>query len=284
MKFGITGVNAGRRTQPENAATIARMAEEAGIESLWTVDHVVVPADYQSKYPYSDTGKMPGREEIAMADPLIWMTFAAAVTERIKLGTGVLILPQRNPAVLAKECASLDLLSGGRLLLGVGVGWLAEEFAAVGVPFEGRGKRADEYIDALRALWLEDQPTFEGDFVTLKRAKSYPKPAQGSIPILVGGHSESAARRAGRLGDGFFPWGVDRDGFLRLVGVMRKAAEDAGRNPDDIEITTGAMTVDEIKAYADEGVERLVVPCFARTEEELKAWFDTFHADVMSKI
>lgn len=284
MKFGVTGVNAGRRVQPEHAATLARLAEQAGFESLWTVEHVVVPADYRSPYPYSPDGRMPGREEIAIADPLVWLTYAAAVTERINLATGVLILPQRNPVLLAKECATLDVLSRGRLLLGVGVGWLAEEFAALGVPFEERGARTDEYVEALRVLWRQDEPTFDGRFVSFERAKSYPKPVQGTIPVIVGGHTDAAARRAGRIGDGFFPWGLGAEHLARLVEVMRQAAEDAGRDPDAIEVTAGAMDAETIRAYADVGVSRIVTPAFARDAAELERWFEDFAENVIAKL
>jgi probable F420-dependent oxidoreductase len=283
VKFGVTGVNAGRRVEGANAAILARLAEDAGFESLWTVEHVVVPANYKSPYPYSPDGRMPGKEEVSIGDPLIWLAYAAAVTERINLATGILILPQRNPVLLAKECATLDTLSNGRLLLGVGVGWLKEEFDALGVPFEDRGARTDEYVEALRVLWKDAEPTFAGRFSTFDKAKSYPKPPRDSIPIIIGGHTDAAARRAGRIGDGFFPWGLGAEHLTRLLGLMRDAATEAGRDPDAIEVTAGAMDVDTIKAYADLGVSRVVVPAFARTEEELKRWFDDFNAQVAAK-
>jgi len=284
MKFGVTGVNAGRRVEGANAAILARLAEEAGFESLWTVEHTVVPANYQSQYPYSDTGRMPGKEEVSIGDPLIWLAYAAAVTERINLATGILILPQRNPLILAKECATLDTLSNGRLLLGIGVGWLEEEFAALGVPFEDRGARTDEYVAALREVWAAPEPTFGGRFASFEKAKSYPKPKQTSIPIIVGGHTDAAARRAGRIGDGFFPWGLGAEHLARLLTLMREAAQETGRDPDAIEVTAGAIDIDTIRAYADAGVSRVVVPAFARTEDELKAWFDTFNSEVVGKL
>lgn len=283
MRFGITGVNAGRRVQPENAVALARLAEQAGIESLWAVEHVVVPAGYRSRYPYSPDGKMPGRDEIAIADPLVWLSFAAAVTQRIRLATGILILPQRNPVVLAKECATLDMLSGGRLLLGIGIGWLEEEFRALGVPFDDRAERSDEYTEALRALWEQDEPTFHGRFLSFERALSYPKPKR-PIPVIIGGHSDAAARRAGRIGDGFFPWMPDPRKLAGLLTVMRETASECGRDPDAIEVTAGAMDVETMRALADLGVHRIVTPAFARTEDDLRRWFDDFDANVMSKL
>ena len=156
MKFGVMFANVGPMGSAEGAIGIAQGAEAAGIESLWTVEHTVVPAGYQSAYPYSDSGRMPGPEDSPIPDPLIWLTFVAGATSTIRLATGILILPQRNPVVLAKEIATLDQLSGGRVELGVGVGWLEEEFDAIGVPFRERGKRTDDHIEALRALWIAE--------------------------------------------------------------------------------------------------------------------------------
>ena len=205
MKFGIAFANAGPLADPTLAVTSARAAEEAGFESLWTVEHVLVPAGYESTYPYDPSGKMPGGEQIDIPDPLIWLAYVAAATETIKLGTGILIVPQRNPGILAKEVATLDMLSGGRMMLGVGVGWLEEEFDALGVPFEDRGRRLDSHIAAMRALWTERAATVDDDFTSFANCVSRPRPSSGSVPIVIGGHSEPAARRAGRLGDGFFP-------------------------------------------------------------------------------
>jgi probable F420-dependent oxidoreductase len=177
----------------------------------------------------------------------------------VRLATGILILPQRNPVVLAKECATIDVLSNGRLTLGIGIGWLKEEFDAIGVPFEERTGRTDEYVEALRALWSQDE-THSGDFATFKDARSYPKPVQdGGVPIVVGGHTKGAARRAGRLGDGFFP--ARADGLADLIDEMRRAAKDAGRDPGAIEVTTGGPpSLDFAKQLADQGVSRIVMP------------------------
>ena len=152
MQFGIAFANVGPFIEPDAAVGFARAAEEAGFDSLWTVEHVVVPSNYESPYPYSPDGKMPGGEDSPIPDPLIWLAYVAAASERIKLATGILIVPQRNPVILAKELATLDRMSGGRLLLGIGVGWLAEEFEAIGVPFAERGARTDDYVAAMRSL------------------------------------------------------------------------------------------------------------------------------------
>jgi probable F420-dependent oxidoreductase len=260
MRFGAAFVNTGKAIYAEGAVAVAQAAEAAGYDSLWTVEHVVVPAGYESQYPYSPTGKMPGTEESPIPDPLIWLTYVAAATTTIKLGTGILILPQRNPVILAKETATLDLMSNGRVLLGIGIGWLAEEFTAIGIPFADRGNRTDEYVAALRTLWRDPSPSIDGKFVSFHDAKMYPKPVQpGGIPIVVGGHTEAAARRAGRLGDGFFPVFTTPEQLAPILDVMRSAARDAGRDENAIEITVGGgIDTETIRQFEDLGVSRVV--------------------------
>ena len=290
MKFGMMFANVGPFVQPDAAVALAQAAEEAGLESLWTVEHVVVPKGYQSTYPYSPTGKMPGPEESDIPDPLIWLTWVAAATSRIRLATGILILPQRNPGILAKEVATLDLLSGGRMELGVGVGWLEEEFKALGVPFERRGKRTDEHIEALRVLWTEDLPTYSGEFVSFENAISRPRPPQGTVPITVGGHTEPAARRAGRLGDGFFPGSGTHEELVHLIGVMRAEAEEHGRDPDSIAITSGGQgalgdgALDEVKRLEEMGVSRVIIPLLAFDVPGIRDALLRYGEDVIAKV
>lgn len=284
MKFGILFANVGTFVKPEGAVHLARTAEENGFESLWTVEHVVVPAGYESAYPYSSSGRMPGDETSPIPDPLIWLSYVAAETSTIRLGTGILILSQRNPVVTAKAVATLDVLSGGRVELGVGAGWLAEEFAAIGVPFEERGSRLDEAIGALRTLWTDDEPTFHGRHFSFERAISRPRPAQGSVPIHIGGHTARAARRAGELGDGFFPGRGSVDELETLLGTMRRHAEVAGRDPDAIEVTAGgAIDLEGIKRLADVGVDRIVIPPLAFDPDGLRAQLGRFADEVIAK-
>ena len=286
MKFGIVFANSGPSAEPDHATGLAQLAEEAGFDSLWTVEHVVVPSGYESPYPYAKSGRMPGGEDIPVPDPLIWLSYVAAVTTRIKLATGILILPQRNPAVVAKEAATLDVLSKGRLILGVGVGWLKEEFDVLRVPFEERAARTDEYIEALRVFWTQPEPTYAGQFTSFERAKSYPKPVQaGGVPIVIGGHTPAAARRAGRLGDGFFPARGGLDELPGLLDVMRAAASDAGRDADAIEVTTGgAMDIETAKKYTDLGVSRLVIPPLGFDLETLKRQLGDFGENVIAPL
>jgi probable F420-dependent oxidoreductase len=265
MKFGIAFANIGPYVDPERACGLARSAEQAGFESIWTVDHVVVPAGYRSTYPYDPSGRLPSGEDAPFPDPLIWLAYVARATSTIRLATGILILPQRNPLVLAKELATLDHLSSGRVTLGVGIGWLQEEFEALGIPFDRRGARTEESIAAMRALWSEDRASVESATVRFRHVYLRPQPPGGTIPVHIGGHSEVAARRAGRIGDGFFPFGVDRGGLADLFGTVRRSAEGAGRRPSSVEFTVSSYVVDdgavaEVEDLRVLGATRVVIP------------------------
>lgn len=287
MKFGMMFANVGPFATAEGAAAMASAAEASGFESLWAVEHVVVPQGYRSAYPYSRSGRMPAPETADMPDPLIWLTWVAARTRSIRLATGILILPQRNPVVTAKAVATLDVLSGGRLLLGVGVGWLAEEFEAIGVPFDQRGQRTDDHIAAMRALWTQDLPAHHGEFSSFEGAICRPRPAQGSVPVVIGGHTPAAARRAGRLGDGFFP---ARGDLPALLDEMRRAADEAGRDPGSIEVTWGGArvagggegAVEEVGRLRDMGVDRVVIPPLALDTEGITDALGRFGDEVIA--
>src|SRR5206468_6117217 len=189
MKFGVAFANVGPYVQPQEAAFLAKSCEEAGIESLWTVEHVAVPTGYRAQYPYSADGRMPGPEDSPIPDPLIWLAYVAAATSRIKLATGILILPQRHPIYVAKEVATLDVLSKGRALLGIGIGWMEDEFRALGIPFDERVARTEEACAALRTLWKPGAHAFKSDHYAWEALESNPKPVQpGGVPIIVGGH------------------------------------------------------------------------------------------------
>ena len=285
MHFGVAFANVFTFAEPDAARAIATVAEEAGFESLWTVEHVVVPAGYQSRYPYDPSGRMPAPDDTPLPDPFVWLAFVAAATSRIKLGTGIAILPQRNPLIAAKEVATLDRLSGGRVLLGVGAGWLREEFEALGVPFERRGRRLDEHIEAMRALWAGERASYEGELVRFAPCTMSPRPPGGRVPIHIGGHTEVAARRAGRLGDGFFPGTTDTEHLARILGVMRRAAEEAGRDPSAIEVTSGgAFDADGVKRLADLGIHRVLVPPMAFDADGIRRQLGQFAEDVIAKV
>jgi probable F420-dependent oxidoreductase len=278
MKFGIAFANTMGFAEAEGAAVLARGAEAAGFDSVWTVEHVIVPKDYESTYPYDPSGKMPGGPEASIPDPLIWLTWVAANSTTLRLATGILILPERNPLVLAKAVATLDNLSGGRVDLGIGVGWLEEEFDALGIPWAKRGARTDEYIQAMRSLWSSDLAEYSGEFVSFKDIASKPAPANGTVPIHIGGHSAASARRAGRIGDGFFPAGGDTK---ELIDIVRQTAADNDRDPAAIEITTfsfdlfGDDPLAAVEEMRDMGVHRLMVPAYMVAndpENDLASW------------
>jgi len=268
MRFGIVFANTGPCADPDGAMAFARAAESAGFESLWTVEHVVVPAGYESTYPYDRSGRMPGSDDAPIPDPLVWLAYLASATTTIGLGTGVLIVPQRNPVVLAKELATLDHLSGGRLLFGAGVGWLEEEFDAIGIPFSERGRRTDDAIGAMRALWGDERASYHGEFTSFDDCIARPQPVGGSIPVHVGGHTAVAARRAGRLGDGFFPASGNHETLAALFALAKQTAAQEARDPDAIEFTAGGNgafgpgALEEVAALEALGVDRVVVPAF----------------------
>jgi len=287
MKFGIMFANAGPFAFPDQLANLAQTAESVGMESIWTVEHVVVPVDYKSKYPYSETGKMPGPDSVPIPDPILPLAFVAALTKTLRLGTGVVILPQRHPTYVAKELATLDVLSNGRALLGIGSGWLQEEFDAVGVPFTERGARTNEAIRAIRSLWKDTPEPFAGKFFKWGAVESNPKPVQKpGVPIIVGGHADAAARRAARYGDGFFPARGDHASLSHLFAVLREECAKIGRNPQEIELTTGGgrLDVDGIRRYQDLGIARLIIPPPGFDPDSVRSGLHDFADRVISKL
>jgi probable F420-dependent oxidoreductase len=233
---GLFSTNSHACSEPAAAAEVARLAERLGYDSLWAGEHVVVPT------PRVDPSPM---------EP----------DERIKLGTGVIILPQRNPVVLAKQVASLDVLSGGRLILGIGVAYLEPEMAAIGVPMEGRGTRADEYLAAMRSLWEDEAPAYDGRYVSFDGVDAHPRPVQRPLPVVVGGRSERAFLRAARHGDGWYGFMIGLRAMAEYQEGLRAAAERAGRTEPLHVSVTPARPLDEevVAAYAERGVHRLIV-------------------------
>ena len=287
MKFGLFFANAGPFAAPELFEVLVRTADEAGIESIWNVEHVVVPVGYESQYPYSKDGRMPGPENSPIPDPLLTLAYAAAISKKLRLATGIIILPQRHPAYVAKEFATLDVLSGGRAIAGVGIGWLEEEFNALGVPFHERAARTEESVAAIRSLWKEEPQAFEGRFYRWNPLQSNPKPVQKpGVPIVVGGHVEGAARRAARIGDGFFPAQGNLSLLPGLLDALRDECGKVGRNPEEIEITTGggSLDVDTVRRYEDLGVSRLVTPPPAFDAEGLRRGIGNFAEQVIAKL
>ena len=267
MKFGLAFASS-IGTDPASAIEISKMAEEVGFESLWGGEHVIFPSTIESAYPYTADGKVPATPETPIPDPLIWLAYVAAAAPTMRLGTCILILPQRNPLILAKELATLDHLTGGRVELGIGVGWLKEEFDALGVPWERRGRRNDEYVEALKTVWSGSHVEYHGEFVDFEPLTCTPQPAQGAdIPILVGGDTDVAIRRAARLADGYFPGEGTPEGLAVLIDKLRVECESRDRDPAEVEINamfSGAMgdPAAGVESMRELGVGRVMVPAF----------------------
>jgi probable F420-dependent oxidoreductase len=268
MRFGFFGINLGACAQPDVAARAARALEEAGFDSVWTGEHVVLPDPQE---PPS-----PSPPQAPFLDPAVALTWAAAHTRSLRLATGIIILPQRNPLVLAKEIASLDVLSGGRAVLGVGAGYLHQEFRALGIPFADRGARTDEAIDAMRALWTLAKPEFRGRFASFAGIDAQPRPVQrGGVPIVVGGSSPGALRRAVQRGNGWYGFAMDPAATERAVRGLEKARSEVARpaalGPLEISVTPPpGLDPEGVRRYADLGVDRLVLLGVAGDEERVR--------------
>jgi probable F420-dependent oxidoreductase len=267
MKIGIVPLNVGGPDAATQMIPLAQYAEAAGIESVWTFEHAMVPMNYESRYPYDKSGKMPIQPEGWFIDPLISLAHVAAVTKTIRLGTGVNILPQTNPLLLAKQAASIDVLSGGRLLLGLGIGWLEEEFVAMGTPFERRGARFNDYMVAMKKVWSGDVVEHQSDFLNWTGFKSFPTPVQRPHPpLLVGGTSKQALKRVAQLGDGWYAPSGSPEQLAEQLAELRTIAAEVGRDYSTIEITGTwrvAAQPDAVKQFEDLGVSRLIVPLFS---------------------
>jgi probable F420-dependent oxidoreductase len=259
MRFGlIPAAGSGVSASAAYIAEYVESAEALGFDSVWMGEHPALPATSEIPYPGSGTG-LPEPSGVPLPDPLEWLAFAAARTTTLLLGTAVLILPLHHPAVMAKRVATLDHMSGGRVRLGVGVGWNRQEYVACGASWEDRGKRMDELIAAMRALWSTEVTGFDGPTVSFEPVFSSPKPAAGNVPVHVGASAPAGARRAGRIGDGYLPFERDLGELASLIGVMRQAADSVGRDPDAIEITSmGSTTPAKVQAMARLGVDRML--------------------------
>jgi probable F420-dependent oxidoreductase len=266
MKVGIIPLNVGVKGGERLAATAVK-AEQVGLESAWTFEHVIVPMDYESRYPYSPEGKMGAAPETVFVDPLIAIAYAAARTTTLRFGTGVNILPQANPLFLAKQAASIDFVSGGRFMLGVGTGWLREEYEALGAPFERRGARFDDYVVAMKKVWSGEVVEHDGEFVKLGGFKSYPLPVQKPhLPLIIGGTSAPAYRRVAQHGDGWFAPSAGIDQLKQQLEQLDAACNEYGRARDSVEVTAMwpyVLEKEHLAQYEDLGVCRLVVPLMA---------------------
>jgi probable F420-dependent oxidoreductase len=287
MKIGLFAPLGNGNATAGVLRTLGREAEAHGFESIWVAEHVVLFEDYESQYPYSPDGKFPGGADTGLLEPLTALTYLAAVTDTIRLGTGICLVPQRNPVYTAKQVVDLDALSGGRVDFGIGVGWLAEEFAAVAAPFERRGKRCNEYLEVMQALWTQDVSEYHGELYDLPACSMYPKPVQQPHPpIHVGGESTAALRRVATHGQGWYSFNRTPDQLDAPLAELDAILAEHGRSRADIELTVSpyfnATTPDDIAAYKERGVDRLVVLCLAFDEDTVRSTIEQLAADVLA--
>ena len=263
MKIGMTAIGIGKAARPATIRAVVENAERLSFGTLWAPEHVVLFDTHDSKYPYRDDGSFMARSNIDLLDPWIGLTYAAAFSSRIRLATGICLVPEHNPLALAKVIASLDSLSGGRVALGVGIGWSSEEFAAMGIPFERRAQRTCEYIEVMRKLWGEEKSSFSGEFVRFEGARSFPKPAQGAkLPVIFGGESMPALRRVARLGNGWFGVKLNPEQAAAKIETLKSLLRERGRDIKEIEIIISPyenqVTAEDLRAYHELGVSEFV--------------------------
>lgn len=278
MRLGLFAPLQSPQATPEMLADLAAGAEDLGLDSIWLGEHVALFPEYESRYPGSPDGKIPIPPQSGLLDLTATIGFLAARTSTVRLATGICLLPQRNPLYTAKEFASLDWLSAGRIDLGIGVGWSWEEFAACNVPWERRGARCDEYVQVLHTCWTDDVSSFEGEFYTLPDAYVFPHPVQEPhIPIHVGGHSDAALRRAARIGQGWYGFGAGVESTAADIERLGRFLEEEGRSLDEVQITVtpgrGAR-VEDLGAWAEIGVDVLAPPLARQRHDRLPEALD----------
>lgn len=282
MKIGIVAVNVGGPETAERMVETAQYAESAGIESVWTFEHAMVPTEYASVYPYNRSGKMGIGPEVGFVDPLISLAYIASATKSIRLGTGVNIFPQANPLLFAKQAASLDALSGGRLELGLGIGWLAEEYEAMGTPFARRGARFDDYLTAVKKVWSGEVVDHQSDFLSWHDFKSYPVPVQRPHPpILIGGTTTKNLQRVVSSAQGWYAPSDSHEQLSAKIAELRKLAADAGRGFDTIEVSASwriNARPDALPGFEDLGIKRAVAFLSSTGESDPRKAIDVIAA------
>jgi probable F420-dependent oxidoreductase len=278
MKLGVLTPFGGAST-PELIALAGRAAEERGLHSIWVPEHVVLFEEYASRYPYSDDGRLPGGGGGGVLEPFAALSYLAAVTQRVRLGTGICLVPQRNPVYTAKQVADVDFLSGGRVDFGVGIGWLREEFEALDVPWERRAARTSEYLGVMKSLWCDERSSYDGELYTLRECVQNPKPIQKPHPpIYFGGESDAALRRVAALGQGWFGFNLAPEDLPERLARLDALLAEHGRSRDDVAIFVSPyrrpLAADAVARYADLGVEQLILPGFGRNPDEITKRFD----------
>jgi probable F420-dependent oxidoreductase len=291
MRIGIHVPQWGPDANREGVMAVARAANDAGLDSVWVADHVVYPREGADAYPFRDDGP-PFAAGAGFLDAFTTLALAAGATERVALGTSVLVLPMREPLQLAKAVATLDVLSAGRLVIGAGVGWWAEEFRALGAPFAERGRRMDEQVAILRALWRDGILAHDGEFFAFEEVVCEPRPVQpGGPPILIGGMGAAARRRAGRIGDGWHALGSHAQTLADGFDEVRRSAYDSGRDEEQVTLSTSiALPPDPDRAIrrlarlADLGVAHVVLSVPENTADAICRSIDRLHAAVLPEV
>jgi probable F420-dependent oxidoreductase len=269
-------------TTPELLDAVAQGAQERGIGTIWVGEHVVLFPEYASSYPYAEDGRIPAPPGSGLLEPLVTLTYLAARTSTVRLGTAMLLLPQRNPVYVAKEVATLDWLSGGRVDLGVGVGWLKEEFEALNVPWERRGQRTDEYLEVLHTLWVDDTSSFHGETYRLDPCEMFPKPLQQPVPVHIGGETPAALRRVARGAQGWHTFNRTPEELATGLAELDGHLEAAGRSRADLRITVcpyfKPLTPEGVEQYAEAGADAVAALFFAFTLDDVAKAFDDLDA------
>jgi probable F420-dependent oxidoreductase len=289
MKVGLFVPLGNGNATAEILRTLGTEAEDRGFESIWVAEHVVMYDEYESQYPYSDTGRFPGGADTGLLEPLTALTYLAAVTDTIRLGTGICLVPQRNPVYTAKQVVDLDNLSGGRVDFGIGVGWLKEEFDAVAAPFAKRGQRTDAYLEIMKGLWSEGPTEHHSEFYDLAPTSMHPKPVQTPHPpIHVGGESKAAMRRVAEHGQGWYSFNRLPEQLDEPLDQLDVVLAEHGRSRSDIELTVSpyfnAVDRDAIEGYRERAVDRLVVLCLAFDVDTLRQQLDQLVKDVLEPV
>ena len=280
MRIDLWVPTASPFTTPELLALIGAEAEERGIGTIWVGEHVVLFEEYASSYPYAEDGRIPAPSGTGLLEPLTTLSFLAAHTTTVRLGTAMVLLPQRNPVYTAKEVSTLDWLSNGRVDFGIGVGWLEEEFNAVNVPWPQRGKRTDEYLGVLNTLWCDQTSAYEGEFYSLNACQMFPKPVQQPHPpIHIGGESDAALARVARAGQGWHTFNRSPAELAEPLGTLDGLLAKQGRSRDDVSITVcpyfQPLDADIAERYAEAGVDAVAALFLAFGADDVRATFDT---------
>jgi probable F420-dependent oxidoreductase len=279
MRIGLFAAVGNPFATPHYLRTLGPAAEARGFHSLWAAEHVVLFDEYRSRYPYATDGRIPAGGDTGILEPFTTLSFLAAITSRIRLGTGICLVPQRNPVYTAKQAADLDWVSNGRFDLGVGVGWLEEEFQALGVPFARRGERCRDYLEVMRRLWCDAVSEYHGDFYDLPACRQYPKPLQQPHPpIHFGGESEAALRRVADIGQGWYGFNLEPEQTAEHVARLEKLLSERGRSRADVLVSVcpyfRPTDFDAVQRYRDAGVDQVILFCVAGTPDALEQRLD----------